>query len=337
MRAKLLLTTISVLSLGIFIQAQKANADDSYVNLSVLDNLEGTTSSGAYVSKPLFPIISAEKSTPTPKKAKPKKKTAVSKKSETKIEVPAKKAVTVTLPQTAEKQEMAKPVEPKQMAPAENEPAQVTQPAQVSQPVTLPKDTPFKVQEQNNVAEKTSPAPSTPVVTEELPNVNIVQTSTIEGKQQESLSQESQSALPAATSTPAPKVESLLKEEATEPEVQPKLLVNTAQEKAQDAEQEAMGTIYFAEDADELTEENKAQIDAIIATFADPNKNKIGIYPYNLENGEDSFRKKRTALNRAIATRSYLLSKGYKNYSIKLVNLTEANGKENSVLIEELK
>ena len=331
MRAKLLLTTISVLSLGIFIQAQKANADDSYVNLSVLDNLEGTTSSGAYVSKPLFPIISAEKSTPAPKKAKPKKKAAVSKKSETKIEVPAKKAVTVTLPQTAEKQEMAKPVEPKQMAPAENEPAQVTQPA------TLPKDTPFKVQEQNNVAEKTSPAPSTPVVTEELPNVNMVQTSTIEGKQQESLSQESQSALPAATSTPAPKVESLLKEEATEPEVQPKLLVNTAQEKAQDVEQEAMGTIYFAEDADELTEENKAQIDAIIATFADPNKNKIGIYPYNLENGEDSFRKKRTALNRAIATRSYLLSKGYKNYSIKLVNLTEANGKENSVLIEELK
>ena len=74
MRAKLLLTTISVLSLGIFIQAQKANADDSYVNLSVLDNLEGTTSSGAYVSKPLFPIISAEKSTPAPKRQNQRKK-----------------------------------------------------------------------------------------------------------------------------------------------------------------------------------------------------------------------------------------------------------------------
>ena len=54
MRAKYLLTTISVLSLGI---AGNVLADDVYVNLSVLDNLQDSPAP-VMRAKPLFPIIS---------------------------------------------------------------------------------------------------------------------------------------------------------------------------------------------------------------------------------------------------------------------------------------
>ena len=50
-----------------------------------------------------------------------------------------------------------------------------------------------------------------------------------------------------------------------------------------------------------------------------------------------SFKKKRQSLDRAIAVRSYLLSKNYKNFSIKVVNVTDDDSKKNLVEIEEIK
>ena len=94
--------------------------------------------------------------------------------------------------------------------------------------------------------------------------------------------------------------------------------------------------IVFADGADELTEAQKQQVDAIIASFADAANHKIAIYSYNLDDGVDAFKKKRQSLNRAVAVRSYLLPKGYKNFSIKVVNVDAASGKANTVELEEL-
>ena len=94
--------------------------------------------------------------------------------------------------------------------------------------------------------------------------------------------------------------------------------------------------LTFAEEVDELNDEQKSQIDGIIASFKDAKNNKIAIYAYNLEDGADAFKKKRLSLNRAVEVRSYLLPKGYKNFSIKVINVDAASGKGNTVEIEEL-
>jgi len=95
--------------------------------------------------------------------------------------------------------------------------------------------------------------------------------------------------------------------------------------------------LVFAADVDELTPEQQKQIDEIISSFADASHNKIAIYSYNLDDGVDTFKKKRLSLNRAVAVRSYLLPKGYKNFSIKVVNVDSTSDKGNCVEIEELK
>lgn len=95
--------------------------------------------------------------------------------------------------------------------------------------------------------------------------------------------------------------------------------------------------IVFAEGESVLTAAHKAQIDGIVGSFADAANNKIAIYSYNLDDGVDSFRKKRQSLNRAVEVRSYLLQKGYKNFSIKVLNVDASSEKINSVELEELK
>ena len=95
--------------------------------------------------------------------------------------------------------------------------------------------------------------------------------------------------------------------------------------------------IIFVEGSYELDDIAKEKIDAIIASFDDAKANKIAIMAYNYDNGEDVFRKKRQSLNRAIEIRSYLLNKGYKNFSIKVINITDDAAQGNVVEIDELK
>lgn len=95
--------------------------------------------------------------------------------------------------------------------------------------------------------------------------------------------------------------------------------------------------IVFAEDETSLSDAQKSQIDNVINSFSDPENNKIAIYSYNLDDGVDTFRKKRQSLNRAVEIRSYLLQKGFKNFSIKVLNIDTASDKINSVELEELK
>ncbi len=95
-------------------------------------------------------------------------------------------------------------------------------------------------------------------------------------------------------------------------------------------------SIVFAADVDELLPEQMAAIDMIIGRFKDANANKIAIYSYNLDDGVDSFRKKRLSLNRAVEIRSYLLKQGYKNFSIKVININADSDKINTVELEEI-
>ncbi len=95
--------------------------------------------------------------------------------------------------------------------------------------------------------------------------------------------------------------------------------------------------IRFAESSYEISEENKQKILSLIETFENPKKNKIAIYAYNYDNGENSFKKKKLSLDRATEIRSLLLNQGYKNFSIKVINVTDSPSKSNLVEIEEIK
>ena len=80
-----------------------------------------------------------------------------------------------------------------------------------------------------------------------------------------------------------------------------------------------------------------SKIDTIIKSFEDTNTNKIAIYSYNLDDGVDSFKKKRVSLNRAVEVRGYLIKQGYKNFSIKVININSNSNKVNTVELEEIK
>lgn len=102
------------------------------------------------------------------------------------------------------------------------------------------------------------------------------------------------------------------------------------------ADKPVLGSLVFSGEEVELNDEQKAKVDAAVSAFKDLAHNKIAIYSYNLDDGVDAFKKKRLSLNRALEVRSYLMQKGHKNFSIKVLNVDAASGKANTVEIEEL-
>ena len=101
-------------------------------------------------------------------------------------------------------------------------------------------------------------------------------------------------------------------------------------------EKTSLFSLTFAPDSDELTVEQMAAIDNVVGKFKNEKNNKIAIYSYNLDDGVDSFRKKRISLNRALAVRTYLIKQEYKNFSIKVININNGSDKINTVEIEEI-
>ena len=95
-------------------------------------------------------------------------------------------------------------------------------------------------------------------------------------------------------------------------------------------------SIVFEEGVSDLTTEQMSKIDEIIGHFSDLTTNKIAIYSYNVDDGVDVFKKKRISLNRAIEVRSYLIKQGYKNFSIKVININAGSEKQNVVELEEI-
>ena len=123
-------------------------------------------------------------------------------------------------------------------------------------------------------------------------------------------------------------------ETASLEDAKPELLISdTAISVKQDA---VNNVIVFKEGVYELSQDQTSKVDEIIKGFKDPNANKIAIYSYNLDDGVDTFKKKRTSLNRAVEIRSHLIKQGYKNFSIKVVNIDTNSDKINTVELEEI-
>lgn len=99
-------------------------------------------------------------------------------------------------------------------------------------------------------------------------------------------------------------------------------------------EEPAADVIAFAGGVFELSAENTARLAAVADGFKRPGESKILIYAYNFNDGGNDFKNKRLSLNRAVEIRSYLMTRGYKNFGIKIVN-TDNRGKQNTVEVFE--
>lgn len=331
---------IMVLALcGLFCgwSAEKAcAADDVYVDLSVLNEIGGGAPSAYGRPEPLFPVIRNTPQFPVVKKSAPKApkaKTPVRKnkqklkikqvkvvEKEEKIAIPAKPADIQPVQEKANSAVENKPavVEPAKDMPAEDKTVKdevkekaaapavelTSAPAKREFVADVPAagQAPFKTEEPVP-AEKVSSAPVVPVKAESVENQLVGE-------------------VPAAAEK---KAEPLVPVSGT--------LVAKPVADAEKVKRE----IVFAEGSSELDDLSKEKIDAIIASFDNAGANKIAIMAYNYDNGQDVFRKKRQSLNRAIEIRSYLLAKGYKNFSIKVINITDDAARGNVVEIDEIK
>ncbi len=270
------------------------------VDLSVLDGLSNAPAAYApAASEPLFPIVKK-----APKVKKVSKPVAKKNKPAVKVEVKEAKPVMV-------KEEPKGAVEEKVTIPQQIPFVESTEPVVVVdvEPSPEPKEA-EKAEPQSSVDSALQAAPAVvenaPAPTEEAPKAEVA--------------------------SPEPKVV----EKSTEPQAPALLVEDTPADVNLPSPQAVNNKLTFAADVDELSDEQKSQIDGIIASFKDAKNNKIAIYAYNLEDGEDAFKRKRLSLNRAVEVRSYLLPKGYKNFSIKVINVDTASGKGDTVEIEEL-
>ena len=112
---------------------------------------------------------------------------------------------------------------------------------------------------------------------------------------------------------------------------------NTSADMQLSKAQKISNDLLFAEGESDLTPAQEQQLDSILSNFKDAKNSKIAIVAYNLDNGTDTFLRKRNSLNRAVNIRSYLLKKGYKDYSIKVINVEDGDPRINTVNISERK
>ena len=324
------LVMASVCALALQGAAFAQAADDVYVDLSVLNNLQpGDSLFGE--TQPLYPVV---------KKA-PVKKTGRKRKTPKKTVAPAK------------------PVAEKTPAPKQEEKAIAILPQapEIPQPLAEAKPEPVKPANPITVADDREP------VRETVADVDVVRPAeTDNGKALSEPKSEETSKPAAALIDPAAKVEPA-KTEVSVPAAEETAKAPEKAAAVQEAENvpaaeteekkeikpllpvgdktpaaaETGRQIFFADDSFEISPENADKIISLIETFEDPRKHKIAIYAYNYDNGENTFKKKKLSLDRATEIRSLLLNKGYKNFSIKVINITDNPEKRNLVEIEEIK
>jgi outer membrane protein OmpA-like peptidoglycan-associated protein len=299
------LVLVAALSLTTAVRAE----DDVMVDLSALDNLGVPQYVG--VSEPLFPVL--------PKKTVVRQQTAkktTSAKSKAKVKTKSTK-VDVKTVATENKTEAAS--EPKISNTEKVEALPVVQvvaePLEDIKVVDVEPVADTAVQHAQEVAstEHTNIAEDLKTTAENLPTEAL-----------DRISQPSAEPVTAETQQPETASEALLVADAAEqkPMNNPTPIVPQV--------------LRFEDNVSDLTSEQMAQLDKIVGQFKNEPTNKIAIYSYNVEDGSDSFRKKRLSLNRAVGIRSYLLKQGYKNFSIKVVNVDSDSSKENTVELEEI-
>ncbi len=317
----LIKTSVCALVLLGAVSAQAA--DDVYVDLSVLNNLQPGDS--LFVeTQPLFPVV---KKSPVKKAVKKKaKKKAAKKTAPVKIEVEETETG---------KSIVIAPQAPEISQPLANEKTEEVKPAE---PITLP-DTSSEAREE--IAPVNASLPDNADVAAEMPvpeKAPAVSEEVTAKSEPEAAKPEAESEKAVETAAPAPVVltqeaaESKAAVPAAEPEVIKPLIPVEAS-----APVPAEGQIMFDDGDYTVSPQNAEKIMALINGFEDPQKHKIAIYAYNYDNGENSFKKKKLSLDRATEIRSLLLNKGYKNFSIKVINVTDDAEKRNLVEIEEIK
>mgnify|MGYP001040657933 FL=1 len=332
---------IMVLALcGLFCgwSAEKAcAADDVYVDLSVLNEIGGGSAPSVYGRpEPLFPVIRNTPQFPVVKKSAPKApkaKTPV-RKNKQKLKIKQVKVV--------EKEEkIAIPAKPADIQPArEKANSAVENKLAVVEPA---KDMPVGDKTVKNEVKEKAAVPaveltSAPAKREFVADVPAAGQAPF--KTEEPVPAEKVSSAPVVP-VKAESVENQPVGEVpagAEKKAEPLVPVSGAlvAKPVADAEK-VKREIVFTEGSSELDDLSKEKIDAIIASFDNAGANKIAIMAYNYDNGQDVFRKKRQSLNRAIEIRSYLLAKGYKNFSIKVINITDDAARGNVVEIDEIK
>ncbi len=345
----LIKTTVCALVLLGAVSAQAA--DDVYVDLSVLNNLQPGDS--LFVeTQPLFPVV---KKSPVKKAVKKKaKKKAAKKAAPVKIEVEetetgksiviAPQAPEIPQPLANEKTEEVKPAEPITLPDTSSEAREEIAPVNASLPDN---SEPEAAQNDAENSVENAPAAEKPEVENnadvaaEMPvpeKAPAVSEEVTAKSEPEAAKPEAESEKAVETAAPAPVVltQEAAESKATVPAVEPEVIKPLIPVEAS-APVPAEGQIMFDDGDYTVSPQNAEKIMALINGFEDPQKHKIAIYAYNYDNGENSFKKKKLSLDRATEIRSLLLNKGYKNFSIKVINVTDDAEKRNLVEIEEIK
>lgn len=324
------LVMASVCALALQGAAFAQAADDVYVDLSVLNNLQPGDS--LFVeTQPLFPVV---------KKA-PVKKTVRKKKTPKKTVAPAKPVAEKTPAPKKEEKAIAilpqAPEIPQPLAEAKPEPVKPANPITVADDREPVRETvadvdvvrPAETDNGKALSEPKSEETSKPAAALIEPAAKVEPAKTevsVPAAEETAKAPEKAAAVQEAENVPAAETEE-------KKEIKPLLPV----EDKTPAAAEVGRQIFFADDSFEISPENADKIVSLIETFEDPRKHKIAIYAYNYDNGENTFKKKKLSLDRATEIRSLLLNKGYKNFSIKVINITDNPEKRNLVEIEEIK
>jgi pf11-1 protein len=324
------LVMASVCALALQGAAFAQAADDVYVDLSVLNNLQPGDS--LFVeTQPLFPVVKKAPVKKTVRKKKtPKKTVAPAKPVAEKIPAPKKeeKAIAI-LPQA--------PEIPQPLAEVKPEPVKPTNPITVADDREPVRETvadvdvvrPAETDNGKALSEPKSEETSKPAAALIEPAAKVEPAKTevsVPAAEETAKAPEKAAAVQEAENVPAAETEE-------KKEIKPLLPVGNKTPAAAEVGRQ----IFFADDSFEISPENADKIISLIETFEDPRKHKIAIYAYNYDNGENTFKKKKLSLDRATEIRSLLLNKGYKNFSIKVINITDNPEKRNLVEIEEIK
>lgn len=300
-----LLLSLSILGMvGAGMVGSACAEDDVYVDLSVLNSLQ--VAAPAAVVQPLFPDV---KNAPAPKKPRAVKRKKAGKRQEVKLQevkAEAKKAenkVEVKVETASQPDKMETPV-------AE------TVPAADSAKNNL--DTLRQAIAENSIR-KEPVAAETPVaktaISAEMP---------------------ADASLPVETAVVPVKNTAVVVDDKSGESLS-EALNNNVPEETQPKPEKVSNAVKFGAESSELTEADKQQIDAIMAGFEDAVNHKVAITAYNLDDGKEVFYRKKQSLDRAISIRSYLLNKGYKNYSIKVINIPAGDERVNTVDVVELR
>lgn len=324
------LVMASVCALALQGAAFAQAADDVYVDLSVLNNLQPGDS--LFVeTQPLFPVV---------KKA-PVKKTVRKKKTPKKTVAPAEPVAEKTPAPKKEEKAIAilpqAPEIPQPLAEAKPEPVKPANPITVADDREPVRETvadvdvvrPAETDNGKALSEPKSEEVSKPAAALIEPAAKVEPAKTevsVPAAEETAKAPEKAAAVQKAENVPAAETEE-------KKEIKPLLPVGDKTPAAAEVGRQ----IFFADDSFEISPENADKIISLIETFEDPRKHKIAIYAYNYDNGENTFKKKKLSLDRATEIRSLLLNKGYKNFSIKVINITDNPEKRNLVEIEEIK